>query len=130
MSSNLTTNDDFQTRMFNRMREQIGELLTEEEMKKLLATAMQKAFFEERRDGYNNTKPSIFIELVRAELAEQLKQWVRNWVAENEDEVKKAVVEESAKMMRSLLFAMMKGFADSSTWTLINEMRNNPGAFR
>lgn len=87
----LTTTADFQTRMFERIRDQMGDLLTEEDMRRLIEQAVQKAFFEERieRKAYGSDVryPAAFVEMVKNAAKPMIQTAVDAWVAENKDKL-------------------------------------------
>ena len=72
MNKEITKNTTFEERMFEQMREQMGTLLTEVELKAILEKSIDKAFFSDRRNhsGGYNAKPlePLFVELIRNEL--------------------------------------------------------------
>jgi pyruvate-formate lyase len=100
MSNEIATNESFQERMFKRVREQMGDLMTNDELKKIVDTAMQKAFFEERRDnsGYNTKYlPPLFVEMIEKEVSTQVRSAVIDWLKEHPEDVTKAIDEALAK---------------------------------
>ncbi len=58
MSNELQMTQDFQTRIFKRIRESIGDLMTDEDLRKLIEAAMQKAFFTEVKIEGNYYNPT------------------------------------------------------------------------
>lgn len=58
MANEIETSKDFQDRVFEKIRADIGNLMTDAELKSLLHAAMSRAFFEpivvKDRYGYNN----------------------------------------------------------------------------
>lgn len=87
----LTTTADFQTRMFERIREQMGDLLSEEDLRKLVEKAVEKAFFEERIErqtyGRDIVHPAAFLELVKVEAKPMVQAAVDKWMRDNADEM-------------------------------------------
>src|SRR6478736_8480675 len=80
--------EDFQTRMFERIKAQMGELMTDEELKKIVDAALQKAFFEPTiivtNPGHYTEKqtpgPSVFTQLVHDLLQENVKKLTKGWM--------------------------------------------------
>jgi nucleoside-triphosphatase THEP1 len=102
MGTEITTSQAFQEKMFARIREQMGDLLTDDDLKKLVEAAMQKAFFEERVivvDHYGRTEKRAphFIELITAEMKKKVGESVSAWVAEHPEEITKAINDILAK---------------------------------
>jgi 16S rRNA G966 N2-methylase RsmD len=116
MANEVAEMQDFQTRIFNKIREQMGELLTEKELKALLETAMEKAFFQERKveRGYNTViEPPYFIELIKKEMESQVRLQVSEYMKANKELVIKAIDETIAKgfydLVRQHQDNMMRG---------------------
>lgn len=89
MTTELTTSKDFQTRMFERIREQIGDLLTEDDMRKMVERCVEQSLFapvvEERGYNHREVKPSHFARLVAEAAEPMVKTAVQEWMAENAD---------------------------------------------
>lgn len=88
MTNEITTNKTFQERMFEKIRDQMGELLTEDELKQLVDQAVNKAFFEERRtrSGYHDEiKPALFVEMMQTELKARVGKTLEQWIADNSE---------------------------------------------
>ena len=86
MTTEITTNKTFQERMFEKVRDQMGELLTEDELKQIVDQAVQKAFFEPRkvRDGYHDQiKPAVFVEMMETELKSRVGKAIEQWMQDN-----------------------------------------------
>lgn len=88
--SEIATTKDFQQRMFEKIRDQIGDLLTEEDLQKIVNASIQKAFFEPRTVVDNNsysyrTKEvePLFVELMRTELKPAIQRAADKWIKEN-----------------------------------------------
>jgi len=115
----VATTQAFQDRMFAKIRDQMGDLMTDDDLKKLVESAMQKAFFEERTvpDGHYGTKkvPPYFITLIQGEMEKQVAKAASNWVAEHPEEVNKVIKE----TIEAGVFTMMKNHFESKTqWPL------------
>lgn len=81
---------DFQERMFERIRLQIGDLMTAEDLKKITETAVNRAFFEPRKlsDGYRTVeKPPYFQELMSKLMEDRVKLAVSAWIDEHPKEI-------------------------------------------
>lgn len=86
----LATNQSFEERMFAQMKNQMGELLTVEELKAILERAIDKAFFSPRKDssGYQSRdREPLFVELIRNELRPLIEVAAKQWAAENQEKV-------------------------------------------
>lgn len=98
-SNQLATSTTFQERMFQRVRESLGELLTEEEAKALVDRAIDEGLFKrtiEREYGYQGReveKPSMFELMVVKESEPMIKEAIEKWISENSEEVNKLIRE-------------------------------------
>lgn len=124
----VTNPTDFQTRMFERIRDQMGDLLTDAELKAMLEKALEKAFFEPRvrptsYSGSVNEEP-LFVELIRKELQSKVTSALSKWVENHPDEVSKVISETIEKG----IFGMMAShFENKTNWQLqefANALRN------
>jgi hypothetical protein len=99
MSTELEKATDFQTRMFEKIREQMGELLTDAELKQIVEKAMDKAFTERvqthRVGRYGSQEvfevEAPFVGMVRDLLAPSVHKVVAGWLTAHPDEVKKII---------------------------------------
>lgn len=89
----ITTTKSFQERMFERVRDQMGDLLTDDDMKKIVDTAVNKAFFEERPSGsyHAGPKPSVFVEMMHEELKMRVHSALDQWLKDNPEVVAKTI---------------------------------------
>lgn len=118
MSTELTNNKTFQERMFERVRDQMGDLMTEAELKTIVDTAMHKAFFEERTEhsGYNTyKKPSVFVEMMGTELKSRVNSAVDQWLKDNPDVVQKAI---EAVVQEGITKAVINTLENRMNWPL------------
>lgn len=120
MSNEISTTKTFQDRMFERIRDQMGDLMTEDDLKAVVDAAFQKAFFEPQKnaDRYGSVQLSdpVFVTMIRAEMTDKVKAALQKWLATHPEEVTKAIDEAIAKGM----FGLVKQHIDSVTsWPLL-----------
>lgn len=93
--------------MFERIREQMGDLMTETDLKALVDSAMQKAFFDpsktEDRWGSVTLGEPVFVMMVRKEMAAKVTAALQEWLSAHQDEVSKAIDDAIAKGMFGLI---------------------------
>lgn len=93
----ITTTKSFQEKMFDRIRDQMGDLMGDQELKALVDAAMNKAFFEpivtEDSWGRKTNLPPHLITLVRNEMQTQVQKACAAWCQEHPDEMQKALKE-------------------------------------
>jgi hypothetical protein len=114
MNTEVTKNTTFEERMFEQMREQMGTLLTEVELKAILETSIQKAFFSDRPsdDQYSrHKKEPLFVEMMRKELTPMLEAGAKQWLADNQDKVgemlQKQLGNSAAEMVANAFSSLM-----------------------
>jgi len=85
----------FEERMMDKIRESIGDLMTQEELKKILERGVEKALFESRqvKDCYGGyrTIPSVLDEAVSKFLQPAMDKAVSDWIDTHQVELKAAV---------------------------------------
>ena len=119
----LTKADTFQQRMFERIRESMGELLSEEDLKELLEKAIEKSFFEERivqsssYFGGNQKKPSLFQELVTEQVQPMMEKAITAWLQDNSEQVTSTI---DAVLKDGLLGALSKAIEQKMQTPVFN----------
>lgn len=101
-------------RIYERIRDSIGDLMSDEDLKILVDKATEKAFFEPVRttesSGYHSrdiTKPPVLVEKVAELLDAPIKAAVEKYLAENQEKVAEIIATQlegkfSQVVMRSL----------------------------
>ena len=107
-----STTTDFQKRMFEQIREKLGQLMTDEELKVVVAEATRKAFFEPRitprQYGGQDVKDPLFVEMMREELAPRFEVAIKEWAAAHPDVIEKALQETLGKGIVGVLVAHLE----------------------
>lgn len=133
MSNEVVTSQSLQERVGQRIREQIGDLLTEDDIKRLVEAAMQDAFFKRRtkKDVHNYTtedKEPVIVELVRQLLQPAVDKAAKEWFEAHADEVHKHIDDALAggilsfvqRWVESRMEAPMREFANAIKAGLAN----------
>jgi len=127
MSTEVVTTKTFQEKMFEKIRDQMGDLMTEDDLKALVHSAMQKAFFEpvksQDRWGSTSTSDSMFVELIRKELSPMVTKEIQKWLSEHPEEVAKAIEETLAKGMFQLVQQYIERAASGPMCMLADQLR-------
>jgi hypothetical protein len=124
MTAEIATSQSFQERMFAKIRDQMGDLMTDDDLKKLVDVAMKKAFFEDRRtgEGYHSTvKPPLFVELIEKQLREEVSRVVAQWVAEHPEDVTKAI---DAALAKGIFGLVVQHFESKTSMPLYQLAEN------
>ena len=117
MTTNALTNPlSFEDRLRDRLRANIGDVMSDEDLAGLVERGLDDLLFKERlrkerHGGYNpetTYDPPLLHELLMAELRPLLKQAVADWLAEHQDEVMAAF---DQTMEQGLGQAMLTAFA-------------------
>lgn len=80
----------FEQKVRDRVREQIGELLSDEDLSKIVQAGLKDAFFEPRRvdgDRYGATKEPLIHEIIRPLLEKRVREQVDAWFEANKTEI-------------------------------------------
>lgn len=89
--SQVVNAQTFQERMVERLKDNIGELMTDEEAKQLVDRAINQIFFQERpstSSHYNAPKRPPFIhELLADSLQPIVERQIKAWIDEHQEEV-------------------------------------------
>jgi len=103
----VTPTVDFQQRMFARIREQIGDLMTDEDLKKIVESAVEKAFFEpviiRKTYGPDETKPAPMVAMIRDLLVERVDNVMKEYIAANGDRIDAMLKEQLGKGFHGMI---------------------------
>ena len=128
MTTEVIENKSFQERMFDRIRDQMGDLMTQDELKKIVETAVDKAFFESSviKHGYGREeiKPPIFVAMIEKELKDQVAMLAKGWLTENSDKVNQIINDAIAKGMFGIMTSYIDGLARQPLYNFANELRS------
>jgi len=129
MTTEITTTKSFQEKMFEKIRESMGDLMSEDDLKAVVNSAMQKAFFEPgyEIDRYGNsklTKDSLFVNLIRKEMESKVIEAVKIWLVEHPEEVTKAIDETIAKGIFGLIQQHIETVSYAPMERLANDLRS------
>ena len=90
MGSELQENKSFENRMKERIRDSIGELMTDDELSKIISRCVEDIFFKEReiKEGYHTrTEPPFVHKIVEELLTRRVKEQVMIYFGENKDKL-------------------------------------------
>ncbi len=117
--SNIQVSQDFQSRLYEKIRADIGSLMTDDELKALVQSAFSKTFFEDRvqRDSYGHERsrqPSELKALVRELLEPQVRAAVKDWLNEHQSEVDTALREALGDGLGKAVLRSFEGMLQNS----------------
>ncbi len=124
MSNEITPSKTFEQRMFEKIRDHMGDLMTDEDLRKLVGSAMQRAFFEPRINtdysGYGQPEklPPLFIDMVQKNMQNAVSDAVSRWIDEHPEQVTKALTE----TIEAGIFGMMVSHFSQKTSSPLHEL--------
>jgi hypothetical protein len=129
MSNDLTTSKTFQERMYERVRDSIGDLMTDEDLKKIVEAGLQKAFFEgKERTEYGRViaiEPPLIVGIVKELLGDKVKEEVKAYLQANPDVIQKAIHEAIAKGFFELVVSYFENKVEQSMYDFSNQLARN-----
>lgn len=130
MSNEITTTKSFQEKMFEKIREQMGDLMSEDDLKLIVNSAMEKAFFqgEDIRDRWGNLtkrEESLFITLIKREMEPKVKEAIKEWFSNHPEEVKNAIDSTIAKGMFTLIKQHIESVCQGPIQELAHRLQSN-----
>ncbi len=122
MTTTIDTTQTFQQRMFTKIQESMGDLMTHEDLKRIVEAAVHESFFKERKTNgyYDSPKTSLFIELIQKELKPQVALAAKEWMTDHKDEVTRAINEELGKGF----FGIVKDYIGDRISNDLNNIKN------
>ena len=96
MGNEITTKQSFEDRIIDRIKQGIGDMMTDEELKSILSKGVEKVFFEPRftgvdRWGTMESKRSLCDEVIANHLEQKLREVINEWVKSNPDAMQNAI---------------------------------------
>lgn len=128
MSDEIVLQQQFQERVFARIRDSIGELMTDAELKALLNAAFQKAFFEPaiQSSGYGTVRgDSAFIIEIRKLMEPKVSTAMKEWLRDNPELVRKAIDDAIAKGFFGLVQQHLEQQMSLPLQEFANRLRQN-----
>lgn len=97
--TSIVTNETFETRMRNKIRDSIGDLITDEDLSKLVHRSLEEVFFTPRKNPnrtyYNSNEPDTIAPLLHDIVKQTLKplvtEVIKDYIATHNDEILKIV---------------------------------------
>jgi len=127
MSTDVVTTKTFQEKMFERIRDQMSDLMTEDDLKALVDSAMQKAFFEPAKNsdrwGMVTLSDPVFVTMIRNEMTAKVTAALQEWLSSHPEEVTKAIDDALAKGMFGLIQQHIERVASWPMQNLAEQLR-------
>lgn len=120
-----------QEKVGERIREQIGDLMTDEDLKLLVDRALTDAFFKQRREvrqyGQDILHPPAVVELVRDLLKQRVDAAAARWLAEHKDELGKHIDDAIAKGFLGMFTQWLDQQIQNPLMNFANQLRDRIG---
>lgn len=95
MGEELEVPQNFEERMKARIKDSIGDMITDEELGEIVKRSMEDIFFKGKtvKDGYYNTKetPPFLHEMIKELLTDKIQKKIKAYINDNKEEVGKAI---------------------------------------
>ena len=128
MTNEIVVPQTFEEKMKKRIKESIGELITDEELGKLVRKSVDQVFFEPTRikSGFYDTKegPSLLNGLIKELLTPQVKEAIQQYINDHPEEIIKAVKEVLAVGMGGALLNAFNSQFQGQLFTLQSNIEN------
>ena len=130
-AAELITKLTFEERLKNRVKESIGELLTDDDLKQIIETTAHEMIFADEKDRYGNVKrePSIKL-IVRDLLKDRMDGAIDRWLEKHAAEVKEAIGEvlnrEAGTILLEAFNAKLRNDLDTFRFNVETRMIGRP----
>ncbi len=124
MSSDLEKQKTFEERMKDRIRDSIGELMTDEELSKIVTKATEEIFFKPTtlHESYHSKEIPPFIHTIIKELlTDSVRDLTREYFEQNKDAVTETIKEIIKEGLGS---AVLSAISSKFDWDLQNFVNN------
>ena len=134
MSTDITTPSNFQERMMERIKASIGDLITDDELKKLVDRGMDEVFFKKEiiKVGYYDTKqsPSFMEKIVKELMEDKVRERMKVYLTEHEKEVLEVVEKVIKEGAGAAVMQALASTFSSQLFTLQNNIQNQLQSMR
>ncbi len=121
MTTEIEKTQTFEEKLKTRIREGIGDLMTDEDLSKLIQKAAHEIFFQERvvKNGFYDTKtlPPLLHELVKEQMQGRVDKAIKEYIQSHNAEVLKAI---ETVMQEGIATAVVKGFSSMTNDKFLN----------
>lgn len=124
----------FEERMKERIRDSIGDLISDEDLGKMVDRSLEEVFFKERANparnayGYNSSEPimipPLLHEIVKSVLTEQVTEAVKEYIGNNREQVDATIKTVLEQGMGNALVSALNGLFSSQLASLQVNLAN------
>jgi hypothetical protein len=128
MTTAVQVSQDFQTRLFEKIKTDIGSLMTDEELKKLVESAVERIWFtpEIKRDNYgreDRRDPPRLQQVVTEALGPKVKEAVSEYLAAHPDVVRQELEKALQGGMSGAIIKCFDMMFQQTWWQLQNNLQ-------
>lgn len=133
MSNEITQPKTLQERVGDRIRDQIGDLMTDEDLKMLVDKALHEAFFTQRsipKKNYNEDQKfedSFAVAYVQKLLASRVEDACKAWLSDHKDELGAHIDNAVASGFSTLMLAWFDSKVNGALFTFGQNLRSSMG---
>lgn len=129
----------FEERMKERIRDSIGDLISDEDLSKMVDRSLEEVFFKERanpkRTSYYNsgepdTLPPLLHDIVKTAMTEQVSEAVKEYIANNRDQVDASIKTVLEQGMGNALISALNGVFSTQLASLQVNLANQFNSYR
>ena len=126
MGNEVTQSKSFEDRMRDRIKESIGDLITDEELSRLVNRGLEDVFFKPttiKVDTWNTKAgPSLIHGLVKEVMSDRVREAVELYVRDHQEDVMAAVSKVVSEGAGAAVMSAVGAMFQSQMWTLQNNI--------
>lgn len=116
-------------RIYDRVKGQLGDMVTDDDLRPLVARAMEDAFFAPRPqfDHWGNKAPPkvpYLVEMVQAQMEKAVREHVEAWFTTHPEVAAKAIEEVIAKGVLAVTFQALEVRMQQPLYELVQKLRD------
>ena len=137
--TDIVQSKTFEERMKERIRDSIGDLISDEDLSKMVDRSLEEVFFKERanpkRTSYYNsgepdTLPPLLHDIVKTAMTEQVSEAVKEYIANNREQVDATIKTVLEQGMGNALISAMNGVFSTQLSSLQVNLANQFNSYR
>jgi len=133
--TSIVENKTFEERMKDRIKDSIGDLITDEDLTKLVNRGVEEVFFKKKtvRQNYQDVElPSLLESIVKELLEEKIRIFAQQYVSLHEKEVLEAIDKVAKEGAGAAVLAAITSTFSSQLYQLESNIRSSfqNGGFR
>ena len=128
MTNQIASTQTFEERMTARIKESIGDLITDEELGKIVNRGLEEVFFKEKHEqdswGRPETQPALIHKIVKDCMLEKVNNAVSQWINSHPDEVREIVSKSINDGLGQLLIGAVSSHFSNAMMMFQQEITN------